>query len=678
MNQNRRFTAGTRRGRIAGRWIGALLLLTGMLGSLTARASGASPYLPLNLSPEIERKVERVLILAGQPVLTRPVAVDKILQALPKARRRDPALCAEVERYLDRYFRSTGVTHASLELAAASHNTTTMPNERGERLDSPWDVSAEAFYRPADHLLLTVGGVAYGGTDGRFNPDGTMASLGDEYLQLDLGYRDHWLSPLTDSSMLQSTEAPSMPSVTLSNQRPITGLGLQYELFLAQMSYSDHIVWQNGFTAGHPRLAGVHLGIEPVEGWALSANRTFQFGGGARPGSLGQFLRALYEPGKIDNATDPDQQFSNEQASVTSAYTFAGKTPFEAYVEYAGEDTFHGEAYRLHDTDLSAGLHFPDLMKRFDLVIEASEWQDQWYVHHIYQDGMTEDGYVTGQWGADWRTFSDAVGAHSLMLQLGWQRASGDAINLRYRTLQNQDYGAVEYRRAHMLTLEYSQPRNGYTRGLQLDAGSDSFGAGFARLAAFVRLDGGNQEGAAASIDNDADTDSDDADSGARFERFVDVGVSAARVGLDLGGFTAAQEAAAPQTTNVTSPHFGIGVRRAVSAHGDLGVRAEFDSFNGATVGLRLLDYRYRLGRHLAAGAFFGFSRYSAPTPAQGYYAGAGLQWRDLLPHWDLSLDYRYFDHLQRNKLLPSDPQNGDPVEWYTIQAPTLSVSYRF
>ena len=40
-----------------------------------ASASGASPYLPLNLSPEIERQVERVLVLGGHAVLPRPVPI---------------------------------------------------------------------------------------------------------------------------------------------------------------------------------------------------------------------------------------------------------------------------------------------------------------------------------------------------------------------------------------------------------------------------------------------------------------------------------------------------------------------------------------------------------------------------------------------------------------------------
>jgi hypothetical protein len=157
------------------------------------------------------------------------------------------------------------------------------------------------------------------------------------------------------------------------------------------------------------------------------------------------------------------------------------------------------------------------------------------------------------------------------------------------------------------------------------------------------------------------------------------VGASEGRLELNLGGFSAAQEASKTLDRTVYSPHFGLGARQRVAPHQDLGVRIELDDFNSnAMLGLRIIDYRYRVDRHLAIGAFFGFARYSAPTPAQGYYEGAGIQWRDLFPHWDLSVEVRNFDHLQRDKLLTSDPQNGDPVEWYSLLAPTITLDRRF
>jgi hypothetical protein len=650
------------------------------------RASGASPYLPLNLSPEIERQVERVLVLGGRPLLTRPVPIATVLEALPAACKRDAVLCRRVRRYLDRYFGTTGITEASIEVAAASHSTTTQPNARGERLDSPVDGSVVAFYRPYDHLLLTGGGVGYAGTDGRFNPDGTLISVGDEYLQVDTGWRSQWLSPMTDSSMLISTEAPTMPSLTLSNQKPISPLGIQYQLFFARMSRSDHILYQGTERSGDPKMVGMHLGMEPVQGWSFSGNAVWQFGGGGRPGSISDFFRNLFQATNFGGSNTPnlDNRFSNRAVSLTSAYTFPTRSPFEAYVEYAGRDTFHGETYRFRETDLSAGLHFPEFLNRFDLTVEASEWQNAWYTDYVWLDGMTVNGYVTGNWGADWRTPNDDVGAQSAMISLGWPLRSGDEFYTRLRTLQNQRYGSStspvvqDYSRALMLTVEYSQPRNGYTRGLQLDTGRDTFGSDFVRLAGFVRFDGGSPESGEYSASDQDETGSDDDQPSGHFERFVDLGVSGGRLGLDLGGFTKAEESAPQTFRSVVSPHLGLGVRRDVTTNADLGVRAEFDDFHGAMIALRALDYRYRFDRHFAIGGFFGFARYSAPTPAQGYYAGAGLTWRELLPHWDLSLDMRYFDHVQRNKLLPSDPQNGDSVEWYTMQAASLYLSRRF
>lgn len=673
---------------------GALLLLAAGAAGPRAHAGGASPYLPLNLSPEIERQIEQVLILGDQAVQTRPVPVARVLSALPKACERDARLCARVRRYLDRYFRTVGVTEASAELAATGKSSVQLPNAHGQRVDSPWDASATAAYRPFDHLLITAGGLAYGGPGGRFEPDGTMVSLGDQYLQLDAGWRDQWLSPATDSSMLLSTEAPTMPSFTLSSQMPFSRLGLEYQFSIARMSYSNDIAWNNGFTAGDPRLATLHVGIAPLPGWSFAGNLLLQYGGGARSSSLTGLFDFLFTRTSLGpTGTALDSRFANREVSLTSTYTFPGATPFETYVEYGGRDTLHGELYRFHETSLTAGIHIPELFKRYDLTVEASEWQNGWYTDYVWQSGMVNDGSVIGAWGAAWRDFPNNAGARSAMAQLGFTLPSEDLVNLRYRVLQNAGYASEcllcaplqSYSLAQMLTLEYAQPRNGYTRGLTLDVGRDEYDAGFVRLAAFLRLDGGRPSADEQEQDEDDEDQQDSGEQGAgmpaRLERFVDVGVGGVQRALELGGFSAAAEAAQPQTVDVVSPHLGVGVRRAVTARADFGVRADLDDFKGLMVGLRILDYRYRLGRHLAAGGFLGFARYSGPTPAQGYYYGIGLQWRDLWHHWDLSLDERYFDALQRDKVLPSDQaalRNGDPVEWYMMQGPTLYASHAF
>src|SRR5262245_33723341 len=90
-----------------------------LLGNAAA-ARGVSPYLPLQLSPEIERQIERLLILADRPVIQRPIAAATVLDALPQACAVDTVLCQQVERYLSSYMRSAGIPHASIAAAATS------------------------------------------------------------------------------------------------------------------------------------------------------------------------------------------------------------------------------------------------------------------------------------------------------------------------------------------------------------------------------------------------------------------------------------------------------------------------------------------------------------------------------------------------------------------------------
>src|SRR6266478_9254435 len=100
--------------------------LAGLLAVVPAGAwaRGVSPYLPLNLEPEIEAQIERVLILADEPVIRRPIAAATVLDALPKACRIDQALCQRVGRYLARYTHTSDLTHASIE-GAATHGADT-------------------------------------------------------------------------------------------------------------------------------------------------------------------------------------------------------------------------------------------------------------------------------------------------------------------------------------------------------------------------------------------------------------------------------------------------------------------------------------------------------------------------------------------------------------------------
>jgi Capsule assembly protein Wzi len=664
-------------------------LLLGFHGG--AFAAGVTPYLPLNLEPEIESQIERVLILGNQPALTRPIPAALVLKALPKACKVDEVLCEHVQRYLARYTHSLNLTHASIEGAASGGANTTLPNSYGMGSKSTWEASAQAYWQPSDYFLMQAGAVGY---EGRTNFSGSMLSLGGSYAQIDAGYKPHWWSPLYDSSMLMSTEAPTMPSVSLSNYQPLTRLNILYELFDAQMSESDHIAFavQNPddstsyiYRRGHPKLFGAHVSIEPASGWSLAFSRLLQYGGPGRPQSAHDLFDGFFNPSKFDNATNSatsfNSQFGNQQASVTSSFIFPGKIPFVAYIEYAGEDTSHGKSYLLGNSALSVGIHFPRLFERFDLTYETSEWQNQWYIHSLYQDGMTNDGLVIGNWGADQRSFNDDVVARTNMVRLGWDATFGGLLELRYRTLQNDNYPrfyqyyltlrpGVHYDRYYEMTLGYSRPWKGTVVGGEVDYGRDSFGASFSRIAGFIRYDD-VRSGLGAAIANASD---DGGSTDKPGEIFVDAGVHRYQVTVDLEN--SSEKTTGPQKTGY---HFAIGARRAVSTHNDLGTRVELEDVDGHTlIGVRLVDYRYRFRGPIALDAFLGAARYALGTPAYGFYYGVGAQWRNVLPGWDVGLDVRYDDTLARDHLLQGDPSGPRPDSFYYVLGAIFSISYHF
>ena len=460
----------------------------------TASADGVSAYLPLNLEPEMERQIERVLILADEPILKRPFAVALVEDALPQACLVDKPLCAKVGRYLQRYSRDYAVTHASAT-GAVTHDKDSgvVPDAHGLPVKSAWELSAQGFVQPNDYLLLSAGAIAY---EGRSVPTGSMLSFGTRWAQLDLGYRDHWLSPATDTSMLMGTEAPTMPSVTLSNYEPLTRLGFQYEFFAARMSRSDHILYQGKESSGNPRLFGSQLSIEPFSGWSLGINRLLEYGGGdGLPDGARFLLRDFFKPSGLS------QTQGNQQASYVSRFVFPGKNPIAVYFQYAGEDNSNGGSYLLGNAALVAGIDIPRIARHFDVTYEYSEWQNLWYVHNIFLDGMTNDGLVLGAWGADQRNFGDGVGARSQMLRVGWEPPFGGYLEERIRSLANQTYyggdfrsysgiPAFPYHRYYDVTVRYSWPWHGMTLGGEAFGGRDVDGKSFSRLSAFVRYGG--------------------------------------------------------------------------------------------------------------------------------------------------------------------------------------------
>ncbi len=640
--------------------------------------AGATAYLPLSLAPELEARIERLLALAGVPVMTRPIRVATVVDALSTGCPGNRSLCRQVRRDLAPYLTPAALTGVGVEVAATQSNKLTQPEQHGAPMDSPWQAYASALARFGDHSLVSLGAV---GNSDRVTPTGTIASLGWDGAQFDVGYRDHWWSPFRLGSMLVGTEAATMPSVTVSSVEPLTVARLRYELFMGQMSYSNRIESDaGGYTAGHPRLFGFHIDVEPAPGWTLGLSRMMQYGGGDRPSGFRDVVKAFFNPATYDNVdpTSGAQEFGNEQVAFSSEYVLPMRFPISTYIEYAAEDTFHSENFRFGSTALSAGIYLPRLRPNLQLRYEFSEWQSNWYVHHIYQDGMTNYGVVLGQWGAQWRIPGDGVGAQSHALELIWDINGGRELDLQYRTALNANYTGGNYQRGQELALSFSRPWHSFQIGARVDGGRDEFGDTFGRLAAFARYAGpaasSHYEAAEDNYTVDSDTERLAAAAARRrVEYFVDLGVTSSQVDYE-------QDAGAvpPIKTSHDSLHIGLGLRRAVSRRNDFGTRIEFDNIGGSLfTALRAVDYRHRFGSTFAVNFFLGAARYEALTPAFGWYGGAGVQWHDLWKNWDVGVDYRIGDHMARNKT-PSESAVIWPNAFYTIQGVSTYISRRF
>jgi hypothetical protein len=461
-------------------------LLVLALTTTTAHARGVSPYLPLDLSPEIERKIERVLILGDQPALTRPIAAATVLDALPRACELDAALCADVRRYLTSLARTAGISYASLNLGSGTGADTPLPNRHGMSSRSNYEAAIAAYWQLGDSFLVTAGVQGY---EGEATPTGTTLSFGRDFAQIDLGFRDRRWSPFMDSAMLVSTQAATMPSVTLSSYRPLTKVKLRYEAFVSRLSASSNIAIDGGTTSGEPQLAGLHLSIEPVPGWSLGVQRVMQYGGGERPDSFGDLFDAFFNPSDNDNAAPGStQEFGNQVASLTSQFVIGEPLPMTVYFEYAGEDTSTLSNFRLGNTALAAGVTLPKLGQRFSATFELTEWQNGWYVHHIYQDGLRHEGHVLGHWGGDWRVVGDGVGARSAFARVTADQVLGGTLEASYRQLDNENYSGVSYETARQLEARYSRAWDQLYVGGDLVVGQDVFGESYSRVGLFVRF----------------------------------------------------------------------------------------------------------------------------------------------------------------------------------------------
>ena len=471
-----------------------VLLLTA--ASFSTYANGISPYLPIKLSPLFENEIERLLTLSGNPRLTKPYKLSTVLAAMEEIKEKYPLLYGRLQGSLRKYRQQRGLTHlsASINSSKESH---TVSNKRGTYTDSNANVAFQTQWQVKDWLGVFVGGYITQYQDDvldrNIQASGSMVSMGTDWAQLDIGYKDIWLSPFIGSAQLLSTNAETLPSISLSNNLPLDTYGVKwnYQAFLAQTSRQLVQFKPGEFSdKDKPLISGLHFSFHPTDWWTVGATRIFQFGGGNRPISAGTLARAFFDPRGSDNDATVDQESGNQIAAISSKINFDGNLPFSFSIELAGEDTSNNKAYQLGNPALTVGLYFPYfLSEHWSLAYEYSDWQDQWYVNNVYQDGYVNQGFVLGHWAMQpQRENSTATAGQSHLIETHWQSTNSDVISMTLKTSENQDTNLTDYSNAWELDLKYTFPWQSHTVSIGTYIGKDSYGENFKQLTASWEL----------------------------------------------------------------------------------------------------------------------------------------------------------------------------------------------
>lgn len=453
-------------------------------------AKGVSPYLPLNISPEIESHIDQVIALTPYAPIKKPYSAADIQRRVESIRDRYPLLAQRVNAYLQRYKVKAGITHLSAEISESSDSVYPLANMRNQRINEHYAVSGGGISYLNPNVMASSG-ITYSARNGITHQQSFVA-LGWDVFQVDIGYREHWFSPFKDSAMLVSTHAKASPSITLSNSKPLTKWQINYEVFYSKLEPVEEIILGEEAFPGHPRHAGVYLSFNPLKNWTIGFNRTMQFGGGQRKVGFSDVFEAFFDPAGKDNVgdannDDPNFEFGNQQASISTQFNFELGMPISLYGEYSGEDTVNESNFSLGNATSSIGIYLPQVTPKLSTRLELVDMASVWYVHHLYPDGYVNDGQIMGHWAASLRQSGSETAAKVLALKATWEVSSTQIIDASFRYVNLENRPNEQYQKAKELRLRYSHATKYGLFGIDTIIANDAQGSSANRLALFYR-----------------------------------------------------------------------------------------------------------------------------------------------------------------------------------------------
>lgn len=464
-----------------------LTFSTVILSSINSYAKGPSPYLPLQMEPLIELELQRLATVSKLPLLTKPYHAATVNRYLKTVVDSHPILYRRINNYLKRYKETAALTHASVQLNYANQENIVLPNQRGQMADANYQASFSSFWQANQYVIINAGGIYY--ENGDYLRNNSFISFGADIFQVDIGYREHWLSPFQESSVLLSTQAKPPLSVTISNPKLMTDFNIKYEMSIGLLDEQDDIKFDKDkpSMSGEPALLTMHFSVQPFDWWTIGFNRTFVFAGGEDSVSLGDIWNAIIDPVNSDNCggdgtdlQDCSQEFGNQQASISNKFDLNWfDVPFSLYYEYAGEDTNNYSNYKLANLANSFGLFLPYIGDSLSLNMEFTTFQSAWYTHHIYGEGYSNDGVKMGHWWGSMKAPNDWVGGEAGSVRFDWQNSGDSQISFLYRTANFNQSSTADYQQSHELEMKYHKVIDSNFLTLKLYFGRSSLGDNF-------------------------------------------------------------------------------------------------------------------------------------------------------------------------------------------------------
>jgi hypothetical protein len=314
----------------------------------------------------------------------------------------------------------------------------------------------------------------------KLRPDGSYLGVNFGNYMLSAGFMERWWGPGWDGSLVLSTNARPIPSVTLERNYtdPFKTKWLSW-IGPWRASIAMGRAESEGVPVPDVRFFAARVNFKPRHWLEFGLTRTAQWCGGDRPCDRGTFVDMLF--GRDNQTTDGGAAAEEQPGNQMAGYDMRVQSPWRAlpvvfYTQWIGEDeagglpakflgqfgletwgAFHRGGWRLRAEYADTACNFSRESPLFDCA----------YRNSIYPQGYAFRGRIIGSsMDNDSRMYTVAAFL---------ARQNGDAVSLMVRKVQLNRDGGAHYISDVPMDVDNVELR--YSRGL--GAGKISLGIGY-------------------------------------------------------------------------------------------------------------------------------------------------------------------------------------------------------